>query len=166
MFARQLFLPIVLLPFISVGGLAAQDLGATRQNSAISVESLEAARVIGHLGHPLGSVVRVTGTAEDGKAKGDLGKRLLKVETVNGKRLEKPVYFSFNRAAQGIDTPDSETHFDYFVHEWGSFDGEVELPKELGAEEPGIAHDGFSYRREITIHKSNPVPQEGKPSGK
>jgi hypothetical protein len=163
MIARQRFLPIVLLSFISVSDLAAQDLRATKQNPAISAESFETEHVIGLLGHPLGSVVRVTGTAEDGNTKGDLGKRFLKIETVNGKRFEKPVYFAFNRAAQGVDTPDTGTRFDYFVHEWGRFDGVVELPKEVGGEELSTAHDGFSYRREITIHKSNPAPEEAKP---
>jgi hypothetical protein len=94
------------------------------------------------------------------------GQTLLKIEMVNDKPLANPVYFTFRRAADGIDKPESGTRFDYFVHEWGSFDGVVQPPEELGIETPIVAHDGFHYRPEITIHKSNAVDQGSTPQRK
>lgn len=140
--------------------LLAQESGSTKQVATISVTALQPDIVIGHLGQPLGSFLRVTGMAVDGdetQRKEDAGQTLLKIETVNDRTLAKPVYFTFRRAAEGIGKPEAGTPFDYFVHEWGSFDGVVVPPQELGIESPNIAHDGFYYRREITIHKSNAV---------
>lgn len=113
--------------------------------------------VVGLLGHPLGTIVRVTGKVVDGDSTGwksTLGKTLLEVETVNGKKLEKSVTFPFGRAPEEVEKPKPETKFDYYVHEWGEFDGFVVVPKGLGIEKPMIANDGFYYRRQITIHKS------------
>jgi hypothetical protein len=144
--------------------LRAQESGSTtKQNAQISVDALHPERVIGHLGQPLGSVIRVTGMSVDGdetRPKTDSGQTLLKIETVNGKQLTQSVYFTFRRAAEGIKKPESGTPFDYFVHEWGSFDGFVQPPKSLGIETPIVANDGFHFRPEITIHKSNTVPRD------
>lgn len=136
----------------------AQESRSSRLADTISVTTFQQKNVIGHLGHPLGSVVRVTGTSVDGdetRSKANSGQTLLKIETVNGKQLAKPIYFTFRRAASGIDKPEFGRPFDYYVHEWGAFDGVVEPPKDLGIEYPNIANDGFHYRREITIHKTN-----------
>ncbi len=113
----------------------------------------------------LPSVLRVTGMSVDGDEtprKADSGQTLLKIESVNGKQLANPVYFTFRRAADGIEKPKAGKPFDYFVHEWGSFDGVIDPPEELGIEEPIVAHDGFHYRPEITIHKSNAVQRGAK----
>jgi hypothetical protein len=140
----------------------AQEFSSSKQEATISVASFQRERVTGLLGQPLGSVLRVTGVAVDGneiRAKADFGKTLLKIETVNGEQLATPVYFTFCRAAEGVHKPESGTPFDYYVHEWGSFDGVVVPPIELGIEKPVVANDGFRYRPEVTIHKSNAVKQ-------
>ena len=153
-----------LIAVVSLSG--AQESDSTQPNKTISVDAFQPERVIGHLREPLGSIVRVTGVSVDGdetRRKADSGQTLLKIETVNGKRLEEPVYFTFRRAAEGIEKPEAGIPFDYFVHEWGSFDGVIDPPKELGIDAPIVAHDGFYYRPEITIHKSNSI--ERRPKG-
>jgi hypothetical protein len=125
-----------------------------------TVESLEKQMPIGLLGVPLGTVVRVTGEVFDGdetRCKADAGKTFLRVATVNGGKLAEPVVFEFLRAPAAVKKPTAGTSFDYYVHEYGAFDGVVEPPKELGIETPEIAHDGFYYRRALTVHASNPV---------
>ena len=127
------------------------------KNDSISVTRFNEGKVIGLLGHPLGTVVRVTGVALDGdstRAKADSGKLLLSVETVNGTKLTKPRVFEFGRADRSVVEPKPGDTFDYYVHEYGEFDGVVEPPEELGIEYEEVAHDGFYYRPYITIHKS------------
>lgn len=128
----------------------------------VTVESLEKQMPAGLLGVPLGTVVRVTGEAFDGdetRRKADAGKTLLRVAMVNGKKLVDPVVFEFLRAPASVKKPTAGSSFDYYAHEYGAFDGVVEAPKELGIEDPRIAHDGFHYRRALTVHASNPVPE-------
>jgi hypothetical protein len=115
---------------------------------------------VGHLGVPLGTVVRVAGEAIDGDTlmyKAASGKTYLRIATVNGKDLEHPVDFEFARAPKDVKKPTAGEKFDYYVHEYGHFDGEVKLPKELGIKKEMIANDGFYYRRYVTVHASNPA---------
>jgi hypothetical protein len=124
------------------------------------VASLEEQLPVGHLGVPLGTVVRVTGEALDGgttKVKADEGKTLLRIVTVNGKELAEPVVFAFLRARKDVKKPAPGEKFDYYVHEYGEFDGVVTPPKELGIETFQVANDGFHYRRHLTVHASNAV---------
>jgi hypothetical protein len=126
----------------------------------ILVASLENQLPVGHLGVPLGTVVRVTGKAFDGsetKLKSDAGKTLIRIVTVNGKELAEPVDFEFLRASKSVKKPAPGEKFDYYVHEYGEIDGVVTPPKELGIEDVLVAHDGFHYRRHLTVHASNAV---------
>ena len=62
--------------------------------AAVSVKQFGAKNVIGRLGRPLGTVVRITGTCIDGdrtRRRADLGKTLLVVRTVNGTKLDDPL---------------------------------------------------------------------------
>ena len=134
-----------------------QDQKAERPR--ISVADFRQDNVIGLLGHPLGTVVRVKGVTVDGhttRRKADAGHTLLQVETVNGAKLEKPVRFHFDRAATEDRLPEFGRRFDYYVHESGEFSGVVQRPKGLSIEieGEGAQHDGFHYRPRITIHKS------------
>ena len=124
----------------------------------ISVVDFTADNVIGYLGQPLGTVVRITGMALDGDStnmKRNIGKTLLEVHKVNGKELKEKVVFDFHRAGKSVGEPKLGKNFDYYAHESGAFDGVVEPPDELGIDSPRVAHDGFYYRPRITIHKSN-----------
>jgi hypothetical protein len=126
----------------------------------IQAGQFDSARVIGYLGHPLGTIVRVTGVCTDDtetRRRADSGKTLLKILTANGKPLNEPFFVEFRRAREEVSKPGLGDCFDYYVHEWGTFDGHVDTPKSLGIEEPKIANDGFYYRPEVTVHKANPV---------
>ncbi len=130
------------------------------ESPVISVKDFGRSKVIGHLGHPFGTVVRITGKCIDGdstRRKADAGKTLLQVQTVNGKTLERPFTFEFLRAAKEIPKPQSGDAIDYYVHEWGEFDGVVLIPGDLGIDQPIAANDGFHYRPQLTIHKENVV---------
>jgi len=127
----------------------------------ISVVRFGRDNVIGHLLHPLGTIVRVTGVAIDGsttRRRADEGKMLLEIATVNGETLEQPFTVPFSRAAKQIAYPSHGQRFDYYVHEWGEFDGIVTIPDGLGIDASLVANDGFHYRPRITIHKSNLSP--------
>lgn len=126
---------------------------AVKQDT-VSVTQFGRSNVIGHLGKPLGTLVRVTGVAIDGdslRLKKYSGQTLLQVETVDGRGLERRApYFLFQRAAKEILMPLAGQRFDYIVHEWGAFDGVVQLPGE-----PAVANDGFYYHAGIAIHKDH-----------
>lgn len=124
----------------------------------ITAEAFYQQPVTGRLDAPLGTIVRVTGTAIDGdttRRRADLGKTLLSIETVNGLALAKAAVFTFHRAAKDVKKPDAGDRFDYFVHEYGKFDGVVDVPKGLGIEPADFANSGFHYRSFITVHRSN-----------
>ncbi len=134
----------------------------SKQNP-IPVKQVAERNVVGYLGYPLGTVVRITGVCLDGKRarrKAYINKTLLEIRVVNGKPLECPFVLPFERAAKDVKKPTDGESFDYYAHEWGEFDGIVEIPKALGIDQPIVAHDGFHYRPHITIHKSNAKSQQ------
>lgn len=151
----------LILSFTSFLAVANYSIGAaqeTKRSEPVSVKDFRTSKVIGYLGHPLGTVVRITGKCIDGdetRRKANAGQTLLQVQTVNGKALEKPYMFAFHRAAKDILKPKSGDAFDYYAHEWGEFDGIVNIPKDLGIDDEPVANNGFHYRPQITIHKSN-----------
>ena len=140
---------------------SAQD---PQTQTSVSVKQFGPGKVVGHLGHPLGTVVRITGVCIDGektRRRADLGKTLLEVRTVNGTKLEQPFIVAFLRAAKDVPKPKDGDAVDYYAHEWGEFDGVVTIPKELEIQDPMVANDGFHYRPQVSIHKSNTVsPQQ------
>ena len=149
-------------------GLAVWVASASAEESSppasVSVKQFGASKVVGHLGHPLGTVVRITGTCIDGqrtRRQADLGKTLLEIRTVNGSKLDRPFVVPFLRAAKDVPKPKDGDVFDFYAHEWGTFDGVVSIPKDLGIDRLPVANDGFHYRPQVTIHKSNAVsPQQ------
>ncbi|MGL6073183.1 MAG: hypothetical protein ACRC8S_03370 [Fimbriiglobus sp.] len=114
---------------------------------------------LGYLGVPLGTVVRVTGVTIHGdelQLKSAMGKTYLRIETVNGKPLDETVDFEFPEAEQ-IPKPAIGTRFDYQVHESGEFSGHVDTrPDGDNIEVAAVAHDGFYYRRALSIHRPQP----------
>ena len=143
-----------------VAGLAASSnpINTEPVNKNISVGNFGAENVIGYLGPPLGQIVRVTGTAIDGdstRRKSDQGKTLLKIETVNGETADIPFVFEFLRSKKSVEKPNPGDQFDFYVHEYGAFEGVVVPPPQFNIEYVSMAHDGFHYRPFITIHKSN-----------
>jgi hypothetical protein len=129
---------------------------AAKDAGPVSVQSFERQPPIGYLGHPLGTVVRVTGICIDGdtfRAKAYAGKMLLRVEAVNGRKLAEPTDFFFNRADDGVPTPKPGERFDYNAHEYGAFDGVVRTPEKVIR----WAGPSFGYRSALEVHKSHPV---------
>jgi hypothetical protein len=130
-----------------------------------SVQTFNQQMPAGYLGHPLGTVVRVTGVCVDGDTVGKLhaGEAVLHIETVNGRKLPEPVEVVFDRAAAEVPRPKPGQRFDYYVHEYGHFDGRVTAPEEARAAGDysgnviGIAAPRFSYSPSVTVHKSQPV---------
>ncbi|MCC9641611.1 hypothetical protein LOC71_04945 [Rhodopirellula sp. JC740] len=138
------------------------------REDSVSVKSFGRGNVIGHLGHPLGTVVRITGLVIDGNAtrrRVDAGRTLLEVQTVNDVRLDRPFRFAFPRGTE-ISKPKAGDRFDYYAHEQGRFSGIVSVPDELDIEQPIVANDGFHYRPELMIHRSNAVTTHPSPRRK
>jgi hypothetical protein len=147
----------------AVLGLAAFDTSTSAEDrkspSLVSVKQFGRGNVVGHLGHPLGTVVRITGVCIDGektRRRADLGETLLEIRTVDGTKLERPFTVPILRTANDVRKPKDGDSFDYYAHEWGVFDGVVTIPKELEIHHPMVANDGFHYRPQVTIHKANP----------
>lgn len=129
----------------------------TRTPGVISVADFAGDDVIGFLGHPLGTVVRISGNVVDGnstRSKRDSGRTLLEIHTVNGKELANKIQFGFPGSTIDIPKPMAGEAFDYYAHEHGSFAGVVTPPEEFEIESSLIANDGFWFQPGITIHKS------------
>ena len=113
------------------------------------------------MGVKLGTVVRASGEVFDGaetKRKAYDGKTLLRIKTVNGREMARPVVFEFLGAPDSVKKPAPGDRFDYYVHEYGEFSGVVEPPEELGIQYTKLAHDGFQYRPHLRVHASNGSP--------
>ena len=162
---RYANIPITLLAIIAgMTFVHAQDSetnkskpNVTPADATISVANFNTKPVIGYLGHPLGTIVRVTGRVVDGKttrAKLDMDKMLLEIQTVNGKKTKTKIVFRYPRYSTSLPEPAPGDTFDYYVHESGYFGGVVDPPEELGIDSPMAAHAGFGYRGDLTIHKS------------
>jgi hypothetical protein len=134
---------------------------AAKDAGPVSVRTFEGRPPVGYLGHPLGTVVRVTGVCIDGdliSQKLYAGKTVLRVEAVNGRKLPGPTDFFFDRAAGGVPKPKPGQRFDYTAHEYGSFDGIVRVPEEPGAARViGVAGPSFGYQSHLEVHKAHPV---------
>jgi hypothetical protein len=127
-------------------------------NRPVFVESFWKQMPVGRLGVPLGTVVRVSGEAIDGSAlklKGAEGKILLRITTVNGRALSNTPAFYFERAPSSLKPPAPGEKFDYYVHEYGEFDGAVTAPAELGLNEQPLQGPGFGFQSKISIHGAN-----------
>ncbi len=119
----------------------------------IAVASLGPDRVIGYLGFPLGTVVRVTGTATvvHSRRKATDERPVLRIESVNGHPLSTPADFP---VPDGYANPGDGVAFDLYVHEQGSFSGVVDPPPALRDESwLPVTHDGFRYRPDLVVHK-------------
>ena len=94
----------------------------------VKVDQFGPDNVIGYLGHPLGTVVRVTGMCRDGETtrlRKWAGATLLEIKTCNGTVLDAPVLIEYPLRTDGIAKPKPGDRFDYYVHESGAFDGVV-----------------------------------------
>jgi hypothetical protein len=154
-----LLLSMVSVVAFGLSMVSAQTKSQQDKPPAIAVTSFDGRKLpIGYLGVPLGTVVRVTGVAIDGdttRMKANMGKTLLRIESVDGKKLDKSVDFDFDYDFEKTHKPKPDDRFDYYVHEYGAFNGVVTPPKELGIQQVMMANTGFHYSGYITIHKVN-----------
>jgi hypothetical protein len=119
-----------------------------KKEKPIPIEEVRKRGVLGELGHPLGTIVRIEGLAEvgepkDGKAAD--GKTLLRVQSVNAQKLTEKVTFFFDGVE--ADNPKGGAKFKYIGYETGEFDGQVRgndlyTPTLLG----GVSSYGFVRR--------------------
>jgi len=95
--------------------------------------------VIGLLGHPFGTIVRVTGVSlgeDDPPLKETKGDSQLRIDSVEGVQLKEPVYFYFSTRSDGpalkeIKCPAKNESFDFYMFESGCFSGRAVIPKHL-----------------------------------
>jgi hypothetical protein len=106
--------------------------------------------VVGLLGRPLGTMVTVSGVAmaNDQHRKGDDGEPMfLRITSVDGARLPRPVDFAFRKAHDVVDVPEpmDGKRFTYRGFETGRFEG---VPLDYGA--PWQTR-GFSFASEFLV---------------
>ena len=91
-----------------------------KPQKSINVSELQGLQVIGYLGQPLGKIVTVEGVIADGSytnTKADAGATLLRINTVDGKELQKEQVFQLSR----VDKPKVGSKFKYVGYETGGF---------------------------------------------
>ncbi|MFO0882636.1 MAG: hypothetical protein U0894_00345 [Pirellulales bacterium] len=116
--------------------------------------------VIGALGYPMGTVVRITGKSlgkDQSRSKALEGVTWLEIETVNGKKLERSIKRFHYRGISGmyskVASPVLEKGepFDFYVYETCGYHGLVDIPKELDHELTAhVAGVPFSF--DISLH--------------
>ncbi len=82
-------------------------------------------QITGALGFPLGTILTIEGTAIiDESSKENVGKVLLKIDLVNGNKLEKPVIMSWsNPAFVNVNKPVTGKKFKFIGYETGKMAG-------------------------------------------
>ena len=150
-------------------------LGASLQGddgpkNTIHVNSLGTSKVIGNLGHPLGTVVRAKGKGlgVDPKAESlSLGSVRIEISEVEGTRLKKPVIFQMSVANRQFRAPAKGDAVDYYLYESGGWFGGVETPP--GVENPTSLYAGPAFHFESTYQvcqdnlDSSPKPKVSAP---
>lgn len=131
-----LLLTLLFIITISDGAPMNNDISYTSINSSV--------RIIGSLGQPLGKVIRISGIAVGGKnTKSDSGTIKLRVKSVDGIKLEKPVITGF-RIFQwaGIKNPSEGKSFTYIGYETGHMTG---IPYDAAKLMPRFATTAFTF---------------------
>lgn len=121
--------------------------------------------VIGALGYPMGTVVRITGKSlgeDKSHMKAYEGVTWLEIESVNGKKLERPIKrFHYRFIDSSYSTAESPVleegaPFDFYVYETCGYNGFVQMPDELKLELlPGLAGRGFRFDMSLQFLKDN-----------
>lgn len=135
------------------GGLA---MSAMAQDVSVPYSTLNQKSIIGALGHPLGKVLQVSGTIQNGdsRSKAEADQLLLRVNTVNQKKLPKPVdlHLSFFSFAQS-PMPKAGEAVTYMGYETGHFDG---VPSEAFKWMPAVATTDFHFVLRFQVCKRLP----------
>jgi hypothetical protein len=102
--------------------------------------------VLGRLGQPLGQIVTIQGVFADGtftRMKKDDGWILVRVQVVNGQRLEHEQVFQYERAAK--NSPAVGSAFKFIGYETGGFTGEPAGVWELTDPRYTVATTGYGF---------------------
>lgn len=107
----------------------------TATEQQISVRSFSQNDVLGILGVPIGTVVRINGIARDGNKtnfKADEGRWILEIERVNGRPLKDTVTFRVSPKEGDIK---SLGRFECYAAEYGGFFGYAKNPDKVDIEQ-------------------------------
>jgi len=115
----------VAITFLIPGGMSIADKPPEKKKS-ITVAELREMKVVGSLDHSFGEIVTIEGVAagEDyRRSKGDLGHTLLRIQSVNGKKLTEEWVFHFSPFSDDVKKPKVGSRFKYVGYETGGFTG-------------------------------------------
>lgn len=143
---------VVVLAYV-VRPMKAEEAGI---QAAISVRSFSTNNVIGVLGVPVGTIVRVSGVASDGndtKLKAYDGTWLVEIERVNGVPLKDKLRFPVSPNEAGDIK--SLGRFECYVAEYGSFVGLARNPDGIEVEDTPQTSTttGFHYHPRLIFQK-------------
>lgn len=137
---------LCVVALVSAVGLMAADKAANE--TPISVRSFSRNNVIGLLGVPLGTVVRISGVAHDPQSK--LKVWILEIDRVNGRQLKQRVSFSvFPQYAEEIE---SLGKFECYAAEYGGFEGDRRNPDKFDVEDPAQTSTSHEIRYCPSLH--------------
>ncbi len=122
-------LAIVSTSFLTaLAGCSSHPTPATPGGPAISVADIWKHGVMGRLGRPLGTMVKVSGVAVPNHTRMKFyedDKLFLRITTVDGRPLAEPVEYPFRKAVDFIEATEPKVgeEFTYRGYESGIFDG-------------------------------------------
>lgn len=134
----------ILSAFILLGIILAMSSPAMTGDKTITYAELNTHKIIGSLGHPLGTVLTIEGVVvpdDYRRMKGDSGATLLKIESVDGKMLSHEVILHL-RSSYMEDAPKPGQRFTYIGYETGAFTG---IPEKAFKIIPQASTAGFQF---------------------
>jgi hypothetical protein len=147
-------LTVVLATFFIITLIPLLTAGNRMINKIIYSDIAGRVKIIGTLNKPIGEIVTVEGVIIDGtdtREKGDAGKVLLKVQWINGKKLQKGVNLPvkiFQWSA--IHTPKVNEHKKYIGYETGAMSG---IPRRAFNYMPQVTTEDFHFSTYFQICK-------------
>jgi len=125
---------------------------APKQAKSITVSELSKLQVIGALGQALGKIIVIEGVAADEyyrKMKADGGHTLLRVQSVDGKKLQEEQVFHFLAfPSADIEKPKVGSKFKYIGYETGAFTG---VPAKAFDYTLPVATTGYGFTTDFVV---------------
>ena len=146
------YLLLLALTLVACPFALAQNHRTRSHTKPILVARINSSGIIGSIGRPLGEVVTVEGTAVDDsytRRKEDAGEILLRIQSVNGKRLKSEAVLHFV-AYNGEESkkPSVGTKFKYIGFETGGFSG---MPESAFVYIPRVPTSGYYFTTSFVI---------------
>jgi hypothetical protein len=147
-------LTTVFAAFIIIASIPLLTAGNRMINKIIYSDIAGRVKIIGTLNKPIGEIVTVEGVIIDGtdtKKKSDADKVLLKVQWINGRRLQKGVNLPVKIFQWGaINTPRVNEHKKYIGYETGEMSG---IPRRAFNYMPQVTAEDFHFSTYFQICK-------------